>query len=193
MSCSSVNIVGSGEPVTKTPHGSPLLIANLQFDPSKKASEDEFWASCHTDDPSSILYPPDFGGINGFERDPSALNLSPFRSEDVLVCASDNTGTVNGLRLNNIGGRQSQPQNTAAGCGTTALGARGVSACAVDDSSRLEITVAVVETEADMDVGENVNLDVDLDVAIEDVQSKASEAVWIQSVRLHRANPPRPH
>jgi hypothetical protein len=48
---------------------------------------------------------------------------------------------------------QSQPRNTATGCSTTALRARSVSACAVDDSSRLDITVAVAETEGDIDVG----------------------------------------
>jgi hypothetical protein len=55
MSCSSADIVGSGHPVSITPDGDPLLIANLQFNPSRSPAQDEFSAICQTDDSSSVL------------------------------------------------------------------------------------------------------------------------------------------
>jgi hypothetical protein len=171
MSCSSVNIMGSGDPVTKTPSGAPLLIANLQYNPSINALKDDFWASCHTNEDSSILYPESFGGINAIERALVALNPTPFHSKDISVCASNNADTLKKLRLVNLERRQS---DTAAACKTFALRGRSVSTCETDDSSRLEITTTITKTDVDMDANADVDVDVDVDVHIIDIEDPSS-------------------
>jgi hypothetical protein len=98
MSCSPVKIIGVGASVSVTPQGSPLLIANLQADPSALPANDQIWASCHTDDSTAIIYPNMYEGYDPVIRAPKALNLVPFPGGENLVCASNNSNTVKALQ-----------------------------------------------------------------------------------------------
>src|SRR5438270_5477202 len=97
MSCSPVKIDGVGQPTTVTPKGSPLLIANLQADPSLEPWADSHWASCNTKDDTSILFPDKYKGVNPVIRAPKALNLQAFPGGDNPICGSDNPDTLKAL------------------------------------------------------------------------------------------------
>ena len=98
MLCSPVKIIGVGASISVTPQSSPLLIANLQADPSALPANNQIWASCHTDDLTAIIYPDIYKGYELVIQAPKALNLVPFPGGENLVCTSNNSNTVKALQ-----------------------------------------------------------------------------------------------
>ena len=85
MSCSSVDISGSGPVTTTTPAGPPLLVANL--DPMKQ--------ECYTKEGTSVIYPQKYVVGAPVYRAAVALGLEPFPGPDPDACGSDSLTFVN--------------------------------------------------------------------------------------------------
>jgi hypothetical protein len=88
MSCSSVNISGTGTGTTITPAGPPLLIANL--DPIRN--------ECYTNQETSIIYPQKYVGDTIVELAPIALGLQNFPGPNPNGCGSDNLTILEALK-----------------------------------------------------------------------------------------------
>ena len=101
MSCSCISIQGNSTATTTTPHGPPLLIANLPAqapnNPSTQPTNDSIWEQCHTLDDTSIIYPLRYQGVNPAIYAPVALNLQPFLGGNDTTCGSDNQAMVSAL------------------------------------------------------------------------------------------------
>jgi hypothetical protein len=80
MSCSSVDILGTGDGTVITPAGPPLLITNL--DPIRK--------ECYTNQGTSVIYPQKYVGDTPVEQAPVALGFQDFPGPDPNSCGSDN-------------------------------------------------------------------------------------------------------
>ncbi len=88
MSCTSVNITGTGSGTTTTPAGPPLLIANL----------DPIRSECYTNQETSIIYPQKYVGDTVVERAPVALGFQSFPGPNPNGCGSDNLTILDVLK-----------------------------------------------------------------------------------------------
>ena len=79
MSCSSVDISGSGPVTTTTPAGPPLLVANL--DPMKQ--------ECYTKEGTSVIYPQKYVAEAPVYQVAVALGLERFPGPNPNACGSD--------------------------------------------------------------------------------------------------------
>jgi len=80
MSCSSVDIIGTGCETQTTPPGPPLFIANL----------DPLRGECYTKEQTSLIYPKKYVENTPIERAPVGLQLQEFAARNPDSCGSDN-------------------------------------------------------------------------------------------------------
>jgi hypothetical protein len=80
MSCTSVDVVGTGSGTQTTPAGPPLLVANL----------DPIRSECYTKEQTSVIYPRKYTGDAPIQRAPVALDLQVFPAPNLDGCGSDN-------------------------------------------------------------------------------------------------------
>ena len=80
MSCSSIDILGTGDGTVITPAGPPLLIANL--DPIRK--------ECYTNQQTSVIYLKKYIGDTAVEWVPVTLGLQNLPGPNPESCGSDN-------------------------------------------------------------------------------------------------------
>jgi len=90
MSCSSVDIIGTGTITTTTPPGPPLLIANLN----------PIRSDCFTKELTSVIYPQKYVGNTPVERAPVALGLQTFPGPNPDGCGSDNSTLIQLINSN---------------------------------------------------------------------------------------------
>jgi hypothetical protein len=84
MSCTSVNIVGTGSGTRITPAGPPLLVINL----------DPIRFECYTKEQTSVIYSQKYIRNTPIQRAPVALDLQDFLALNPDGCGSDNSTLI---------------------------------------------------------------------------------------------------